>query len=89
LRHRGPLHHSGPLAWATLTHLAGGTIVLMRHFDADRRVDLDREHRVTNTFTAPTQLKRIVARPDDVLARADSRSSTLTGRSCHPVSPAS
>ena len=67
----GPLYHSGPLAWASLTHTLGGTIVLMRHFDAERWIDLVREHRVTNTFTAPTQLKRIVALPDEVLARAD------------------
>ena len=67
----GPLYHSGPLGWATLNHAIGGTIVLMRHFDAEGWIDLVREHRVTNTFTAPTQLKRIVSLPDAVLARAD------------------
>ncbi len=67
----GPLYHSGPLAWALLTHVLGGTVVLMRRFDAARWVDLVREHRVTNTFTAPTPLKRIVALPPEVLARAD------------------
>ena len=67
----GPLYHSGPLAWASLTHTLGGTIVLLRHFDAERWIDLVREHRVTNTFSAPTQLKRIVSLPDEVLARAD------------------
>jgi acyl-CoA synthetase (AMP-forming)/AMP-acid ligase II len=67
----GPLYHSGPLAWASLTHTLGGTIVLLRKFDAERWIDLVREHRVTNTFSAPTQLKRIVSLPDDVLARAD------------------
>jgi acyl-coenzyme A synthetase/AMP-(fatty) acid ligase len=67
----GPLYHSGPLAWALLTHALGGTVVLLRRFDAARWVELVREHRVTNTFTAPTPLKRIVALPDDVLARAD------------------
>jgi acyl-CoA synthetase (AMP-forming)/AMP-acid ligase II len=67
----GPLYHSGPLAWAVLTHTLGGTIVLLRHFDAERWIDLVREHRVTNTFSAPTQLKRIVSLPDEVLARAD------------------
>jgi acyl-CoA synthetase (AMP-forming)/AMP-acid ligase II len=67
----GPLYHSGPLAWALLTHRLGGTVVLMRRFDAARWVDLVREYRVTNTFTAPTPLKRIVALPPEVLARAD------------------
>ncbi|MCO1655581.1 class I adenylate-forming enzyme family protein [Pseudonocardia humida] len=67
----GPLYHSGPLAWATLTHALGGTVVLMRRFDAARWLRLVREYRVTNTFTAPTPLKRVVALPDDELARAD------------------
>jgi acyl-CoA synthetase (AMP-forming)/AMP-acid ligase II len=67
----GPLYHSGPLAWALLTHRLGGTVVLLRRFDAARWVDLVREHEVTNTFTAPTPLKRIVALPPDVLARVD------------------
>lgn len=67
----GPLYHSGPLAFASLTHSLGGTVVLMRRFDAERWLDLVREYRVTTTFTAPTPLKRIVALPDDVLGRAD------------------
>ena len=28
----GPLYHSGPLAWAVMTHSLGGTVVLMRKF---------------------------------------------------------
>jgi acyl-CoA synthetase (AMP-forming)/AMP-acid ligase II len=67
----GPLYHSGPLAWATLTHTLGGTVVVMRKFDAERWVDLVTRYRVTNTFSAPTQLKRIVSLPPDVLARLD------------------
>jgi acyl-CoA synthetase (AMP-forming)/AMP-acid ligase II len=67
----GPLYHSGPLAWALLTHALGGTVVLLRRFDATRWVELVQEYRVTNTFTAPTPLKRIVSLPDDVLVRAD------------------
>lgn len=67
----GPMYHSGPLSWATITHVLGGTVVLMRSFDAERWLDLVRTYRVTNTFTAPTPLKRIVALPPEVLARAD------------------
>jgi acyl-CoA synthetase (AMP-forming)/AMP-acid ligase II len=67
----GPLYHSGPLSWASLNHLLGGTIVLMRKFDAARWLEIVHTYRVTNTFTAPTPLKRIVALPPDVLARAD------------------
>ncbi|MCU1460633.1 MAG: putative fatty-acid--CoA ligase [Acidimicrobiales bacterium] len=67
----GPLYHSGPLAWASLTHTLGGTVVVMRKFDPELWVDLVTRHRVTNTFTAPTQLKRIVALPPESLARLD------------------
>jgi acyl-CoA synthetase (AMP-forming)/AMP-acid ligase II len=67
----GPLYHSGPLAWALLTHALGGTVVLLRRFDAARWVELVREHGVTNSFTAPTPLKRVVALPEGVLAQAD------------------
>src|SRR5207302_1515177 len=67
----GPLYHSGPNAFAFLSHMLGGTVVIMRKFDAREWVRLVREHRVTSTFSAPTQLKRIVSLPDEVLAGAD------------------
>ncbi len=67
----GPLYHSGPLAFALLSHTMGRSVVVMRHFDAREWLRLVARHRVTNTFSAPTQLKRIVSLPDDVLAAAD------------------
>jgi acyl-CoA synthetase (AMP-forming)/AMP-acid ligase II len=67
----GPLYHSGPNAFAFLSHMLGGTVVIMRKFDADEWVRLVTNHQVTSTFSAPTQLKRIVSLPDDVLAAGD------------------
>jgi len=67
----GPLYHSGPLAWATLNHTLGCPVVVLRKFDPEAWLRLVREHRVTNTFSAPTQLKRIVSLPPGELARAD------------------
>ena len=67
----GPLYHSGPLAFASLSHTLGAPIVVLRKFDPVRWIALVKEHRVTNTFSAPTQLKRIVSLPDEELARAD------------------
>jgi acyl-CoA synthetase (AMP-forming)/AMP-acid ligase II len=51
--------------------MLGGTVVIMRKFDANEWVRLVTQHKVTSTFSAPTQLKRIVSLPDDVLATAD------------------
>ena len=67
----GPLYHSGPLAWASLNHTMGRPVVVLRRFDPVAWLRLVKEHGVTNTFSAPTQLKRIVSLPDDELAHAD------------------
>ena len=67
----GPLYHSGPLSFALFAHALGGTIVVLRKFDPSAWLRLVKEHRVTDTFSAPTQLKRIVALPPGELARAD------------------
>jgi len=67
----GPLYHAGPNAFALLTHISGGTLVMMRSFDAAEWLRLVAERRVTSAFVAPTHLKRIVALPDDVLAAAE------------------
>jgi acyl-CoA synthetase (AMP-forming)/AMP-acid ligase II len=67
----GPLYHSGPLAFATMSHTMGCPVVVLRKFDPVSWLRLVKEHRVTNTFSAPTQLKRIVSLPPGELARAD------------------
>src|SRR4051812_23478615 len=67
----GPLYHSGPLSFALFAHALGGTIVVLRKFDPSAWLRLVKEHRVTDTFSAPTQLKRIVSLPPGELARAD------------------
>jgi acyl-CoA synthetase (AMP-forming)/AMP-acid ligase II len=67
----GPLYHSGPLSFALFAHALGGTVVVLRKFDASSWLRLVKEHRVTDTFSAPTQLKRIVSLPPGELARAD------------------
>jgi len=67
----GPLYHSGPLAFASFAHVVGGTMIVLRKFDPVAWLRLVKEHRVTDTFSAPTQLKRIVALPPGELARAD------------------
>ena len=67
----GPLYHSGPLAWMSLNHTLGCPVVVMRRFDPKHWVRLVKEYRITNTFSAPTQLKRIVSLSAEALAEAD------------------
>ena len=81
----GPLYHSGPLAFASVAWQLGHPVVIMRRFDAATWVRLVAEHRVTNTFTAPTQLKRIVSLPDEELAKADLSSMVTLIANAAPV----
>ncbi len=81
----GPMYHSGPLAFISLNHSAGAPIVVLRRFDPEAWLDAVKLHKVTNTFSAPTQLKRIVSLPDDVLARADCSSMRCLIANAAPV----
>jgi acyl-CoA synthetase (AMP-forming)/AMP-acid ligase II len=81
----GPLYHSGPLAFASLSHTLGAPVVVLRKFDPLRWIALVKEHRVTNTFSAPTQLKRIVSLSDAELAEADMSSMICLIANAAPV----
>ena len=81
----GPLYHSGPLMFATIAHSTGGCIVCLPKFDPVAWLRLVKEHRVTNTFSAPTQLKRIVSLPPGELARADLSSMRILVANAAPV----
>ena len=81
----GPLYHSGPLMFATLAHSLGGSIVTVRKFEPSAWLEAVAEHRATNTFTAPTQLKRIVSLPPGELERADMSSMRILVANAAPV----
>src|SRR6266536_4922902 len=81
----GPLYHSGPLAFAVISHTLGCPIVILRKFDPSAWLRLVKEHRVTNTFSAPTQLKRLVTLPPGELARADLSSTRCLIANAAPV----
>jgi acyl-CoA synthetase (AMP-forming)/AMP-acid ligase II len=67
----GPMYHSGPLAFVSLSHTLGAPIVVLRLFDPVAWLAAVKLHAVTNTFSAPTQLKRVVSLPDAEIAKAD------------------
>ncbi len=81
----GPMYHSGPLAFVSLNHSAGSPIIVLRRFDPEAWLTAVKQHKVTNTFSAPTQLKRIVSLPDAVLATADCSSMRCLIANAAPV----
>ncbi|GIU89244.1 MAG: hypothetical protein KatS3mg010_0343 [Acidimicrobiia bacterium] len=81
----GPLYHSGPLAFASLAHTLGTPIVVAAQVRSRAVARAGEEHRVTNTFSAPTQLKRIVSLPPEELATADMSSMVCLIANAAPV----
>jgi acyl-CoA synthetase (AMP-forming)/AMP-acid ligase II len=81
----GPMYHSGPLAFVSLAHSAGSPIIVLRRFDPEAWLNAVKLHKVTNTFSAPTQLKRIVSLPDSVLETADCSSMRCLIANAAPV----
>ncbi|MGH2685482.1 MAG: class I adenylate-forming enzyme family protein [Actinomycetota bacterium] len=56
-----PLHHSAPIRFGGGTLLAGGTVLILRHFDAALAASVIRAHRPTTAFMVPAHLQRLFA----------------------------
>jgi fatty-acyl-CoA synthase/long-chain acyl-CoA synthetase len=81
----GPLYHSGPGAFSALTHVMGGTIVVLPKFDPVEWLRLVDLHKVNTTFTAPTQLKRLVNVDEETRKRYDVSSLSTVIANAAPV----
>lgn len=66
-----PLYHAAPLRWSMTVHKLGGTIVLMRHFDAEGVLAAIERYRITSGQFVPTHFVRMLKLPDAVRARYD------------------
>ncbi len=67
----GPLYHSGPSAFMAIGMTLGQSVILQRRFDAEDWLRLVDTHKVTSTFSAPPQIRRICALPQEVKERYD------------------
>lgn len=59
-----PLYHAAPLGFSTSVQRAGGTVVVMDHFDAAAALELIDLHRVTHSQWVPTMFVRMLGLPD-------------------------
>ena len=71
-----PLYHAAPLRWSMTVQRLGGTVVLMRHFDAEGVLAAVDRYRITAGQFVPTHFVRMLKLPEAVRARYDH--STLT-----------
>lgn len=80
----GPLYHTGPLGMARNV-FAGGSLVVMEHFDPEQALALIEKHRVAGSVMVPTHFQRMLALPPEVRAKYDVSSVTRlahTGAAC-------
>ena len=66
-----PLYHAAPLGWTMTVHKLGGTVVLMRAFDAEAALAHIERYRCTAGQFVPTHFVRMLKLPEDVRARYD------------------
>ncbi|MCS6987865.1 MAG: acyl-CoA synthetase [Sphingomonadaceae bacterium] len=66
-----PLYHAAPLRYCMAVHRAGGTVIVMEKFDAERFLALIERHRVTHSQVVPTMFVRMLKLPEDVRRRYD------------------
>ncbi len=81
----GPLYHSAPYAWASLSMVLGNTTIIMPRFNAEEFLRLIEKYRATSTFVVPTMLNRIINLPPEVKERYDHSSlrvMIMGGESC-------
>lgn len=66
-----PLYHAAPLRFCMQVQRAGGTVIVMDHFDPEEALRLIQEHRVTFGQFVPTMFVRMLKLPEEVRARYD------------------
>jgi long-chain acyl-CoA synthetase len=82
-----PLNHAAAPSSALATHARGGTVYVLRKFDAEEALRWITLHRITVSFMVPTMLNRILSLPEETLARYDVSSMRIitTGASVCPA----
>jgi long-chain acyl-CoA synthetase len=66
-----PLYHAAPLGWTMAVHRLGGTVVLMRKFDAEATLAVIETYRCNAGQFVPTHFIRMLKLPEDVRRKYD------------------
>jgi long-chain acyl-CoA synthetase len=67
----GPVYHAAPLRWCGAIQALGGTVVMMKRFDAEQALAAAQDHRVTHAQFVPTMFVRMLQLPPEVRERYD------------------
>src|SRR5215469_6636158 len=67
----GPIYHAAPLRWSGAIQALGGTVVMMKRFDAEQALQAIADRHVTHAQFVPTMFVRMLQLPPEVRNRYD------------------
>jgi long-chain acyl-CoA synthetase len=67
----GPIYHAAPLRFCGAVQALGGTVVMMRRFDAEQTLQAIQDHRATHGQFVPTMFVRMLRLPRETRDRYD------------------
>jgi acyl-CoA synthetase (AMP-forming)/AMP-acid ligase II len=67
----GPIYHAAPLRFCGTVQTLGGTVVMMKRFDAEQALRAIGDHLVTHAQFVPTMFVRMLQLPPETRARYD------------------
>ena len=67
----GPIYHAAPLRWSGTVQALGGTVVMMKKFDAEQALRAIQDRHVTHAQFVPTMFVRMLRLPPQVRDRYD------------------
>lgn len=79
-----PIYHAAPLRWCGAVQALGGTVMMLRKFDAETCLRTIDEHRVSHAQFVPTMFVRMLKLADDVRARYDMTSLRMAVHAAAP-----
>ncbi|MGN6500832.1 MAG: acyl-CoA synthetase [Tsuneonella sp.] len=67
----GPLYHAAPFRWTMVTHMLGGTTVIMDKFDPESALEAIEKYGVTDSQWVPTHFVRMLKLPEEIRGKYD------------------
>jgi len=83
----GPAYHAGPLGFLQSVHQLGGTVVLMRRFDAEGALAAIERYGVTHSQWVPTMFVRLLRLPERVRTAFDLSTHRVAVHAAAPCPP--
>ncbi|WP_064444717.1 acyl-CoA synthetase [Rhodococcus sp. YH3-3] len=82
-----PIYHAAPLKWSGAIHALGGTVVMMKKFDAEGALSAIEKYKVTIAQFVPTMFVRMLQLPAETRNAYDPKSLRLAVHAAAPCPP--